>query len=273
MTRMLVDGARYEVREGGDGPPVLLLHGFTGRGSNWAPFLRGLRRTSRAIVVDLLGHGDSDAPTDPARHALDRQAADLAGILGRLDAAPATVVGYSFGARVALQLAVDHPDMVRMLFLVSPSAGIADARERAKRRTAERELARHIEADGVPAFVETWEAAPLFAAERRLPDEARARIHASRLRNRPEGLVGSLLGAGQGVMTPLHDRLGSIGVPTVILAGSADETGLTRARAVNDAITQARLIVLHGHGHAPHRESPVLFRDLLIDQIATWSDA
>jgi 2-succinyl-6-hydroxy-2,4-cyclohexadiene-1-carboxylate synthase len=272
MTRMLVDGARYEVREGGRGPAILLIHGFTGRGANWAPFLRGLRRTNRAIVVDLLGHGDSDAPADPTRHALERQAADLAEILRRLDAVPAAVVGYSFGARVALQLALDHPAAVRMLFLASPSAGIVDARERARRRTAERELVRHIEADGLPAFIETWEAAPLFAPEGRLSPEVRARIHAGRLRNRPEGLIASLLGAGQGVMTPLHDRLGEIKVPTVILAGSADETGLARARVVNDAIPQARLIVLHGHGHAPHREAPILFRDLLIDQIATWSD-
>ena len=76
MTRMATaDGTTYEVRAGGPPnagrPPVMFLHGFTGRGADWSPFLRPIRAAGHpTIVVDLLGHGRSDAPTDPARHAI-----------------------------------------------------------------------------------------------------------------------------------------------------------------------------------------------------------
>ena len=155
MTRILADGVRYEVRTGGSGPGVLLLHGFTGRGADWGALLPALRRSSTTVVVDLLGHGRSDAPSDPARHAVERQAADIASVLRRSRTAPAAVVGYSFGARVALALAVTQPDVVRALVLESPSAGIADAAARATRRAADDALADRIERDGIEAFVDT----------------------------------------------------------------------------------------------------------------------
>jgi 2-succinyl-6-hydroxy-2,4-cyclohexadiene-1-carboxylate synthase len=268
VTRIAEDGARYEVRAGGDGPAVLLLHGFTGRGADWAPFLPALRRRSRAIVVDLLGHGSSDAPADPYRHALERQAADLAAILRELGAAPAAVVGYSFGARVALQLAVDRPDVVRALVLESPTAGIADPAERALRVTADEDLADSIERDGIEAFVDTWwETSPVFASERGLSPATRARFRAGRLRNRPEGLATSLRGAGQGAMTPLHPRLPAIAVPTLVVAGALDPAGAARARAVADAVPGARLEILAGVGHAAHRESAASFRRLVLDYL------
>jgi 2-succinyl-6-hydroxy-2,4-cyclohexadiene-1-carboxylate synthase len=271
MTRMVVDGATYEVRTGGHGPAVLLIHGFTGRGSDWSPFLRPLQRTSTTVVVDLLGHGRSSTPTDPARHAIERQAADLGTILRRLDAVPAVVVGYSMGARVALRMAAAEPATVRGLVLESPSAGIADDRERARRAAADARLADQLERDGLEAFLATWEAAPIFAAEERLPDSVRERIHAARRRNDPLGLAASLRGAGQGAMGSLVDRLRSIRCPTLIVAGALDAVGIERARVVAQRIPSVRMLILPGIGHAPHRESPPRFRRLLIDQLATWS--
>jgi 2-succinyl-6-hydroxy-2,4-cyclohexadiene-1-carboxylate synthase len=268
VSLLLVDGCRYEVRGAGTGPAILFLHGFTGRGAEWAPVAASLRRhvPVRTIVIDLLGHGRSDAPADPARHALDRQAGDIAAILRELGAAPAAVVGYSFGARIALRLAVDHPTAVRSLVLESPSAGIPDADARARRRQEDRTLADSIERDGIEAFVDTWwETVPVFASERRLPATTRARLRADRLRNRPDGLAGSLRDAGQGAMTPLHDRLSGIGVPVLVIAGSLDETGAARARAVAGAIPGARLEILDDAGHAAHRESARRFRRLVIE--------
>lgn len=274
MTRLSVDGTHYETRTGGHGPAVLLIHGFTGRGADWGsclPAIRGAGHTT--IVVDLLGHGRSDAPLDPACHAIERQAADLAVILRRLEAAPATVVGYSLGARLALRLAVAHPAVVRALVLESPSAGIVDAAERAVRRASDVELAVRLERDGLEAFVAAWEVSSLFAAERLLPVSTQARIQAARRRNRPDGLAASLRGAGQGSMEPLVNRLSSIDCPTLVIAGALDPVGLERARVVATGIPGARLVSLPGRGHAPHRESPAEFRRLLIDQLTAWRAA
>lgn len=266
MTRLAVNGARYEVRVGGRGPAILLLHGFSGRGADWSPLLPALRGSSRTVAVDLLGHGRSDAPPDPARHALQAQAADLADILRSHDLAPAVVIGYSFGARVALRLAIDRPAVVRALVLESPSAGIASDADRRRRRADDERLADAIERDGIEAFVDSWwETSPVFAAERDLPAPTRARFRAMRLRNQPEGLARSLRGAGQGAMAPLHDRLAEIGAPALVIGGALDAVGLERAREIATRMPRARLAILDGAGHAAHREAPATFRRLVLD--------
>lgn len=276
MTRMtMADGTTYRVRTGGEGgphPPVLLLHGFTGRASDWSPFVRPIREAGhRTIVLDLLGHGRSDSPTDPARHAIERQAEDVAAILRQIDAVPAFVVGYSMGARVALRLALTEPALVQGLILESPSAGIPDAKERAARLAADRTLADRIERDGIEAFVDAWEALAMFAPERRLSAAARARLHRDRLRNRPAGLAASLRGAGQGVMEPLDGRLKQVRCPALVLAGALDTVGVERAVAVARRVPTVRMLILPERGHAPHRETPARFRRILLDQLATWS--
>ena len=275
MTRLSTpDGTTYEVRTSGSGPTVLLIHGFTGRASDWTPFLQPLHRSGhRTIVVDLLGHGRSDAPADPAHHAIERQATDIAAFLRRLDAVPTVVVGYSMGARVALRLAITEPGLVEGLVLESPSAGIADARERAARAAADAGLADQLERDGLDAFLETWEAAPLFAAERLLPAAVQTHIHEARRRNRAAALAASLRGAGQGRMEPLIDRLRLIRCPTLVVAGALDAVGIERARVVAQRIPSVRMLILPGIGHAPHREAPLRFRRLLINQLATWSSS
>jgi 2-succinyl-6-hydroxy-2,4-cyclohexadiene-1-carboxylate synthase len=273
VTRQIVDGAGYDVERAGEGPAVLFLHGFTGRGSDWQPFARALQHTSATITVDLLGHGASDAPSDPRRHAIPRQAADLAHLLRRMRAAPATIVGYSMGARVALRMAVDEPGIVEALILESPSAGIADDGERAARRTSDGDLADDIERDGIVPFVTRWESLPMFAGERRLPAATQARIRRARRANRPEALAASLRGAGQGSMAPLFDRLSAIAVPTLLVAGGSDTVGIERAQAVADGIPDARLVTISGAGHAPHREKQTEFRRLVIDQITAWRAA
>jgi 2-succinyl-6-hydroxy-2,4-cyclohexadiene-1-carboxylate synthase len=268
VTRILADGASYDVRTDGSGPPLLLIHGFTGRGANWAPLLPELRRVATTVTVDLLGHGNSDSPADPARHAVERQAADIAAILRRLHMTPATVMGYSMGARVALRLAVTAPSLVARLILESPSAGIADPDARATRAAADEELAQLAERDGIEAFVARWESQPVFASEQAQPPETRAHHHAQRLRCRPQGLAASLRGAGQGVMEPLHSRLSFVTVPTLVIAGERDAIGAPRAQQIAAAIRGADLAVVEGAGHAPHRERPHAVTRLVLDFLA-----
>jgi 2-succinyl-6-hydroxy-2,4-cyclohexadiene-1-carboxylate synthase len=267
MSRVLVDGVRYEIRVGGDGPPLLLLHGFTGRGAAWGQLLPPLRRVSTTIQVDLLGHGRSDAPADPARHAVERQAADMSEIIRRVGGGRADVLGYSFGARVALALAIGEPAGVRRLVLESPSAGFADPDERESRRAADEILAETIEQNGIPAFVASWESLGLFASQEALSEAARRRLHAQRLRNTPQGLAASLRGAGQGAMTPLHGRLAEVTSATLVVCGAVDPVR-TRAELVAAGIPGARLEVIEGVGHTPHLEAPARFRAIVLPFIA-----
>jgi 2-succinyl-6-hydroxy-2,4-cyclohexadiene-1-carboxylate synthase len=263
MTRLLVNGVRLEARSSGEGRPLVLLHGFTGRGTSWSGLLPSLRRGHRSIVLDLLGHGRSDAPADPARYAVDCQAADVAAILARLAAIPADVIGYSMGARIALRLAVDHPSAVDRLILESPSPGILDPDERAARRARDELLAEALERHGIAAFVDGWEAQPIFASHAGLSSAARRRLRQQRLANRPAGLAASLRGAGQGVCPPLLGRLARVNAPTLLIAGALDEAGRERAETVAAALPDARLAIVPGAGHTPHLERPTAFRRLV----------
>jgi len=237
-------------------PALLLIHGFTGTGAAWADHLPELSRHFDLIAPDLPGHG-----ANPVAASVEAAADELAHLVAdrRLH-----VLGYSLGARVALALAVAHPETVDRLVLESPSAGIAGSDERAARRAADDRLAHEIERDGIEAFVERWERNPVFASHAALDPEVAARQRSIRLAQEPHGLAQSLRLAGQGAMTPLHDRLGEIGRPTLVIVGALDPTR-PRGEIVASGIPGARLVVIGGAGHTPHLERPDAFRRHVID--------
>ena len=114
-------------------------------------------------------------------------------------------------------------------------------------------------------FVDAWERQPIFAGHAALPAPRATRLRAERLSNRPAGLALSLRGAGQGSMEPLHDRLASVRMPTLVIAGALDPIGLARAKMVAAGVPGARLEIVPGAGHMPHLESPARFRSLTLD--------
>ncbi|MBX6341499.1 MAG: 2-succinyl-6-hydroxy-2,4-cyclohexadiene-1-carboxylate synthase, partial [Thermomicrobiaceae bacterium] len=211
------------------------------------------------VAVDLLGHGASDAPRDPARYRMERCVADLLALLDALDLPRAAVLGYSMGGRVALHLALAAPERVGALVLESASPGIPDAAERAARRVSDAALADLIEREGIAAFVDHWERLPLWASQASLPREVRARLRAQRLAHRPDGLAGSLRGLGAGEMAPVHDRLGALGMPALLVAGALDEKYRALAEWMAIAMPRARVAVVPGAGHAVHLERPEAF--------------
>ncbi|MFN8518197.1 MAG: alpha/beta fold hydrolase [Chloroflexota bacterium] len=259
MTRIATrDGVAYDVHDRGSGRPIVLLHGFAGSSRTWTPVVDGLGRDRRLLLVDLLGHGGSDAP-GPTRHEVERQAADIASLIDGLADGSADVVGYSFGARVALRLALDMPGVVRRLVLESPSAGIADPQAREARVAADERWASLLDGGDLAAFHDAWEAQPVFASRATLPDEVRAAIREEHLAANARGLGSSLRGAGQGAMRPLHDRLGGLTAPTLVVAGALDPVGRDRAAEVSALVPRARLEVVADAGHAPHIERPGSF--------------
>lgn len=237
-------------------PTLLLLHGFTGSSQTWSEHLPALERRFDAIALDLPGHGGRSGA---------RSVEDTARMLAKLaQSGPIHVLGYSLGARIALRLAIEFPWAVDRLVLESPSAGIADEREREARRRADEAQADEIERDGVEAFIDRWERNQVFASHSALDAEAAARQRAIRLAQSPNGLAESLRLAGQGAMEPLHDRLGEVRAPTLVIAGELDPAR-ARAELVARGIPNARLEVIDGAGHTPHLERPGAFLPLVLD--------
>ena len=268
-----VAGLRWAVRAAGSGPLLLLLHGFTGSGRSWEG---GLAETAidsgfRVIAPDLPGHGGTawraggaGSPDEPSRAAIERVADDLMELLRVLGHDRAHVVGYSMGARVALRLAISHPDCVRSLVLEAPSAGIENAADRAARRAADDALARTLERDGIESFMDAWGRTPVLAGEARLGPKTRAALREIRLSHDPAGLAASLRAAGHGAMEPLHGRLAEITAPTLVIVG-ADDPVRERAAAVAAGVPGARLAMIDGAGHAPHLEAPDACCRLILD--------
>jgi pimeloyl-ACP methyl ester carboxylesterase len=127
--RARVKGVQLRWFVGGDGPPLVLLHGLGGAASNWVELAPELARDHRVVIPDLPGHGGS-SPL-PALPNLDPFADRVGLVLEREDAAPAVAVGHSLGCVVALRLAMRSPQLVRGLVLIS-AAGIGSTGRRAR---------------------------------------------------------------------------------------------------------------------------------------------
>lgn len=221
---------------------VVLLHGFTQTRRCWGSFGEKLAASHSTVALDAPGHGDAaELGGDLWR------AAELAARAG----GEATYVGYSMGARIALPVAVSHPEVVQRLVLISGTAGIDEEADRAARRAADEALADRIESIGVEEFLEEWLNQPLLAdlavAERDMLE---------RLRNTPAGLARSLREAGAGTQEPLWSLLGDLTMPVLLVTGTNDFRYRELARRAGAAIgTNARHIELNG-GHTVHRQDP-----------------
>lgn len=115
------DGVRIAYSDEGEGEPVLLIHGFASNvAANWrdAHWLRALTAAPRRVIAfDNRGHGRSDKIYDPSRYGAPAMAEDARRLLDHLGIARADVMGYSMGARIAVFLALAHPERVRSLIL------------------------------------------------------------------------------------------------------------------------------------------------------------
>lgn len=232
-------------------PRLTLLHGFTQTGCSFDPLLSELSRHFDVVAPDLPGHGARSPAPAPVEETVRLLAEDG----GR-----GCWLGYSMGARLALRLALDRPELVDRLVLVSGTAGIEDGAERAARRQVDEALAASIEAEDVEAFLERWLAQPMFAG---LSPEA-AGLDARR-QNTVGGLAGALRLLGQGAFEPVWDRLLDLRMPVLLMAGENDDAYCEQALRLGAWLGQnATLAMVPGAGHACHLEAPETFLDLAV---------
>jgi len=120
---MTTDAPRLHVEVDGEGPPIVLGHGFGGSARNFRAQARGLASRFRVVRFDARGHGRSEAPADPAAYRPEAFVADVARVLDHVRAETAVVGGLSMGAGIALRFARAHSQRTRALVLASFPAG------------------------------------------------------------------------------------------------------------------------------------------------------
>jgi 2-succinyl-6-hydroxy-2,4-cyclohexadiene-1-carboxylate synthase len=226
---------------------VVLLHGFGGTRRTWDGVAAHLDRERYIpLALDLAWHGSERDCERPITFS-----GCVAGVLQR---APERFLlcGYSLGGRVALHVALAAPGRVLGLALVSTSAGIEDAAQRAARRDADDRLAGELLGGDLEGFIEHWRSQPLFADE---PPAVAELARADHRRNDPAALAQALRGLSAGRMEPVWDRLGTLAMPASVIAGERDERYLALGRRMAALLPAATLHVLPG-GHALALECP-----------------
>ncbi len=112
---------RVHYYEGGEGPPLVFVHGLGAESLNWVPAMLSLRHQFHVYAIDLLGHGQTERPD--IAYSITQQSEMVHQFLVDRKALPADVVGVSMGGWVTLKLALDHPDAVNRL-VVADAAGL-----------------------------------------------------------------------------------------------------------------------------------------------------
>src|SRR6266581_6974421 len=116
-SRARVNGIELGYQEIGEGKPLILLHGGFGSVEMFGPNLELLAAGRRVIGVDLQSHGRSPAADRPMR--FETMADDIAALIGSLGIGRAAIMGFSLGGAVGLRTAIQHPDLIERLVLVS----------------------------------------------------------------------------------------------------------------------------------------------------------
>lgn len=227
-----------------------MIPGFSQPATTWMSVVSELPDSIRADTVAI------DVP-DRLDFATTAHAIGTAG-------GDAIYCGYSMGGRLALRLALDEPERVTALILVSASAGIANPDARAQRRALDQERAQEIRTLGVTEFLRRWIAQPLFAT---LPLDA-AMLDARAAHLDSDQLAHQMTALGQGAMEPLHERLHRLRTATTVVVGRADARYSAIGHALVEEIPHARLVEIDG-GHALPLEQPAALAGVLTEVHAT----
>lgn len=252
------DGVGLAVEVTGSGPPLLLLHGFTGAKEDFADQVPDLARDHRVVCFDHRGHGQSDKPEPGDAYSLDRLARDTLAVADALGLDRFHLLGHSMGGMVARRVALAHPRRVDALVLMGTSPGcprgvdpdLADAGAAlalTEGMGAVRRMLDELDPLGTPADQRLRRERPgyeefglrkFFA----VPAVAYAALVRD-IAHQPDGL----------------EAVRGVACPTMVVVGEQDRAFLTDCRALAAALPDAELVVVPDAGHSPQFESPEAF--------------
>jgi pimeloyl-ACP methyl ester carboxylesterase len=269
----IINDSRVNYVELGSGPPLLFIHGLSGSWPNWLEQLPVFAETNRVLAVDLPGFGHSPMPPEPIT--ISGYARTVDALLGQLDIDAAALVGNSMGGFVAAELAINFPQRVERLMLVS-AAGISTYNHSGATRAlpgirrAERVIAAY--AGWVASHSETVARRPglrnaTLGLIARHPSQLPAALAAEQLRG--AGRPGFVQALQANLDYDFRHRVGEIACPTLIVWGDSDRIITVRdSDRFAELIPGSRKVVFEDTGHVPMLERPTAFNALLAEFLA-----
>ncbi len=247
-----IAGERWYTLEAGQGPLIVLVHGYTGSKENWLPVMRKLAENHRVLAVDLPGWGES-VPQPGADYGPLAQSRRLAAFLQAQQQPAALLVGHSMGGMISGLMAAEHPELVQRLVFMS-SAGV---------KFTENDFARLVLKGGNPFAVyetesfQTFLNTYVFADAPYVPTPIAGAIVAQRAAKRDfEKTVFTQMRLGPEAFL-LQQRLPLIKQPTLLLWCDGDKIIDPSAAAVfAEGLTHSTTVMLNGCGHMPMMEQP-----------------
>lgn len=246
-------GHRITYERKGDGPPLVLLHGYVGDRRVWRPQLDALSDEFTVVAWDAPGYGGSSDP--PEAFPLSDFADCLAAFVDALDLGRPHVAGVSFGGGLALELYRRHPSLPRTLVLASAYAGWAGS---LPPDVVEQRLQQALRLADQPPDQLVEELIPTMFTDS-APPELVEEFAASMREFHPVGLRANSRAFAD---ADLRDVLPQVAVPTLLLYGDMDvRAPVDVARKLHAKIPGSRLVVIPGAGHVCNVDTPERFTE------------
>jgi pimeloyl-ACP methyl ester carboxylesterase len=246
MPKIDRDGKKIHYEIHGDGPPLILTHGYSSTSAMWQGQVAALSKHHRLILWDMRGHGQSDYPEDPAAYSEALTVGDIAALLDQVGAKRAIVGGLSLGGYMSLAFYRAHPERVSALLIIDTGPGFKkdDAREIWNKRALD--TAGRFEREGLEV----------------LKSASRERSTASHRDARGLALAarGMLTQRDAGVIEVLPE----IKVPSLVMVGADDTPFLAASDYMAAKIPGARKIVVPAAGHAVNIDQPQAFIEAVL---------
>ncbi|MEW4569958.1 alpha/beta hydrolase [Tautonia sp. JC769] len=149
------DGVQIHYATMGDGPLVVMLHGFPDFWYTWRAQMPPLAEHFRVVAIDLRGYNESDQPEGVEAYALDRLVEDVAAVIRHFEAESAVIVGHDWGGMIAWSFAMAHPEQTDRLVILNlphPKGLLRELAENPEQQRAS-QYARSFQADGAEALI------------------------------------------------------------------------------------------------------------------------
>jgi len=235
----------------GESPVIHALHGFMGSGRDYS--LLALSLKYELVAWDLIGHSQSDAPTETEFYTLEGQLEFLRSSLPN----KSILMGYSMGARLALQFACRYPERLRGLIIIGGTPGIVEMPARDSRRGWDHEMASTLVENGMSSFLEKWNQLPIIQSQQAIELPHREKMMETRQRQSERGLSNSMRFFGSGTMPDCWSSLPKVKIPVLLIVGEQDRKYTDIAIQMLNLISYSSLGIIPSAGHCAHLENPV----------------